>query len=276
MKCVWLCLAVLAACGRQVPLGALPQEEVLPPLDAGTSFDPSRADASKEDDALSNLLAWESSFEFADMSAWNTTLPEHRGRHYTSPSGAAIEVSAERARSGARSFKAVLSAEGGIRFARVLREGKLFGSELTLSAWYFLPAHPQIDDYVTLMQLRGRTGPNGTGDDLALFDINLQTRDGVLTLNTYDHLRRQTLTPVGARYSPPQNQWFELSLQLNRDTEPIGFLRVRQGNQTLFEARNVSTVFTSDWLQMNVGPLTINRFPSAFVVFIDDVRITSP
>jgi hypothetical protein len=266
--CLWL--TTLVACDRDVLLG-----EQAAATDAGIQ---TKNDAAELADAALPLelgMPWSSGFEDATLGEWKTAFLLHKGRYYTSPA-AQLAVSRERAHSGSSSLKITLQTDGGaLRIAKLLREGTLV-DELTFSAWFLLPEKYRIDDYLNLLQLRGRTNSNGNGEDVSLWDVNLRTRNDRLEWFVYDH-SKQKEAPLAVPISPavPINTWFQLTIQIRQATGPDGRIRVLQGDTLMLDLKGVPTV-PSRFLQCNVGGLSPDMVPSPGIIFVDDVALTTP
>lgn len=216
---------------------------------------------------------WGSSFEDPAFGDWRTADNANtRGRFYTS-TGAQAQTTQEHVHSGQRAVKLVLATDGGsLRIAKFLREG-VFTGTVSFDGWFYLPTNYRVDDYLNLIQFRGRTQSDGTGEDLSLWDVNLRTRNGMLVLEVYDHLRQRVIaTPTPAPV--PIAAWFNIATSLLPSTSAEGTFTVALDNALALQVTNVATV-ASSWLQCNIGALSPNVTPSPAVVFVDDVRLMS-
>lgn len=244
---VQVALLAAAACDdRRVVVG-----HVGPARDAGGQDD--GATDATGDGARSER--WHAGFEPGDFSEWDQAYQGNVG---------AIAISQEHARTGRHALRITLGADlsGAQSTALVVRE-RLPMPAARYRAWYFFPAAPVIEGYLSLFKFRAEDASGQMVDLLAVGVRGTPPEPRV----AYLAASREILAPG---LSLPVGRWFPIEVALRFESNDLGRFEVDWDGRRLGEAQGpvLRPRARPIW---QLGAVTTRTGPVTF--FIDDAEI---
>ena len=222
-------------------------------------------------DLGSNVL-WSSEFEGGNFDEW-TSVPGGSANAFPSPN--TITVSNAYAHHGHYAAELTIDAEpdGTQANAGLVRKGGL-PVEAYYSAWYDLPRTVTVGSFWILFKLRLRTDANDPNTENEFYDLELvNTADGALTLQLYDHQSGANVPPPAPAPVVPVSVWFQLEAFYRNAQDDSGRLTIWLDGQQVFDvaAQPMAPTPWVEWDAVNVGE---NLTPSSVIVAIDDCAIS--
>jgi len=219
---------------------------------------------------LESDLIWWTDHETGNLDDWSR---DQRGGAFPGPrSGSAVELSAERARSGSYSVKLTRPGVSGDGGPIVFRE--LGAARAYYSAWYHLPSAPQAVSYWTVTQIRALPAAD---PDQAPHGINVNLRvlpGGEVVLLVFDNDEAGLQTPLADPPAfVPVGRWFHLELLYEHVEAAPGKLTVWLEGTRVYEVRTGALLGDASayFMPCNVAK-ELGSDPVA--IFVDDVAIS--
>jgi hypothetical protein len=232
---------------------------------------------------LGNDLIWSASHETSGLDEWTEN---DSGGTFAPSADSMIEISEERAHSGARALKLTnptgwnpnerdpndnskIVADGAEGPSVHHAVGEL--ADAYYSAWFLLPEDYRVDPTLTLLRLRAREGPGEAprgGEELLLRSVSA----GGYVLQVMSHNPGFLLEPL-AHPAPrvAAGEWFQLEVRY--EPQGSGRLRVWLDGALVYDLPERLGAVAED-IVLDVCNVVERSDPSPLVLFVDDAAVS--
>ncbi len=238
--------------------------------------DPAPSTPQSEQNSVNGAIVWQATHETGDISEW-----QQHGDFITQGQSAYFNMVTPFAHSGKYSVSLTIDTEGasssGDFAAYLFYWDQLPGDAYYYSAWYYIPAGTQPQDWWNIWQWKSTYNGN-TDDSVPMYSMDVHALgNGKMSLKLIyrPDLERNAISHQQNIKLLPHDQWVHIEAYYQKATNETGKVIVWQDGVEIFNLSNVQTTMQDNTVYWSINHYTDNILPNPSSIYIDDAAIST-